>query len=187
MNTRLRYLRMVRNCSRLSRSEMELSPVNLDSALNDVLVSIDQEIQSRNAEIDTQRPLGSVIGHSATVRQILFNQIANGLKFVNSHQRPQIRIWSERENGCLRVWIADCGIGIAPQFHKKIFGLFQRLHSQTLYPGTGVGLAMVQKGVERMGGRIGLESECGKGSRFWFELSAADDEAEAASKYLMKS
>jgi PAS domain S-box-containing protein len=159
--------------SRLSRSEMELGAVNLDTALADVLISIDPEIQARNAEIEAERPLGSVIGHPATVRQILFNLIANGLKFVTPHQRPRIRIWSASEAGWLRVWVTDCGIGIAPQFHKKIFGLFQRLHSQNIYPGTGVGLAMVQKGIERMGGRIGLESDAGQGSRFWFELQAA--------------
>ena len=82
-------------------------------------------------------------------------------------------IWSAPGGEHLRIWVADSGIGIAPEFHKKIFGLFQRLHTQNLYPGTGVGLAMVQKGIERMGGRIGLESDAGQGSRFWFELQLA--------------
>jgi signal transduction histidine kinase len=67
----------------------------------------------------------------------------------------------------------DSGIGIAPQFHQKIFGLFQRLHSHESYPGTGIGLALVRKGVERMGGSVGLESDVGQGTRFWFELPTA--------------
>ncbi len=160
--------------SRLSRSELELTAVDLESAVADVLVSIEQEIRSLQAEIDVQRPLGCVIGHPATVRQILFNLIVNALKFVAPQQVPKICLRSERTNSSLRVWVVDNGIGIAPQFHRKIFGLFQRLHSRDTYPGTGVGLAMVQKGVERMGGRIGLESDLGQGSRFWFELRVAE-------------
>ena len=66
----------------------------------------------------------------------------------------------------MRSWVADHGIGIAPQYHQKIFGLFQRLHSNEAYPGTGIGLALVRKGIERMGGRISVESEPGKGTRF---------------------
>src|SRR5262249_17823585 len=97
-------------------SEMEVGAVNLARQLADALISIDPEIHSRNAEIEAERPLGSVIGHPATVRQILFNLIANGLKFVAPHQRPRIRIWSASEAGWLRVWVSDCGIGIAPQF-----------------------------------------------------------------------
>ncbi|HOB31677.1 MAG TPA: PAS domain S-box protein [Verrucomicrobiota bacterium] len=160
--------------SRLSRSEMELGPVNLETAVTEVLFSIDQEIQSRQARIEVVRPLSCVRGHPATVRQVLFNLIANGLKFVKPGGVPEIQIWSEERNGWVRVFIADQGIGIASQFQRKIFGLFQRLHSQSSYPGTGVGLAMVQKGVERMGGRIGVESEPGKGSRFWFMLPQAE-------------
>lgn len=159
--------------SRLSRSEMELGVVDLENAIRDILFSIDQEVRACNAEIEVQHPLGSVIGHPATVRQILFNLIANGMKFVDGKQQPRIRIFPERRNQFVRIWICDSGIGIPPQFHEKIFGLFQRLHPQSSYPGTGVGLALVQKGVNRMGGHIGVESEPGKGSRFWFELKAA--------------
>lgn len=164
--------------SRMSRSEITMEPVNLESAVSDVLFSIDQEVQARQAEVQMVRPLGCVIGHSATVRQVLFNLIANALKFVAPATKPRITIRAERAQDYIRVVIEDNGIGIAPQFHKKIFGLFQRLHSQHSYPGTGVGLAMVQKGVERMSGRIGVDSEMGKGSRFWFMLRATEDAAD---------
>src|SRR5439155_2078247 len=86
-------------------------------------------------------------------------------------QVPQIDIHAEFRPGNIKVWVADRGIGIAPQFHQKIFGLFQRLHSHESYPGTGIGLALVRKGIERMGGQIGLESDLGAGTRFWFDLA----------------
>jgi PAS domain S-box-containing protein len=162
--------------SRLSRSELLLVPVDLELAMNDVLSSIDPEVKEKKAEVRIRTPLPTVMAHPATLRQIVYNLVANGLKFVMPQTRPTVEIWAERQPGVVRVWVADEGIGIAPQYHKKIFGLFQRLHSHESYPGTGIGLALVRRGVERMGGRIGLESDLGKGSRFWFELKEASPE-----------
>jgi PAS domain S-box-containing protein len=159
--------------SRLSRSELLLAPVDLELAINDVLTSIDPEVQERKAQVRVRAPLASVRAHPATLRQILYNMVANALKFVAPDQAPDVEISTETQNGFVRVWVIDRGIGIAPQYHKKVFGLFQRLHSHEAYPGTGIGLALVRRGVERMGGRIGLESEIGQGSRFWFELPQA--------------
>src|SRR6185295_4113543 len=156
--------------SRLSSVELELVPVDIEAAVRDVIASIEQEVQDRKAQISVRGPLGSMVGHPATVRQVLYNLISNSLKFVLPNRLPQVEIWSEPQNGSIRVWVSDEGIGIAPQHHGKIFGLFQRLHSHEAYPGTGVGLALVRKGVERMGGRIGLESDTSQGSRFWFQL-----------------
>jgi signal transduction histidine kinase len=73
----------------------------------------------------------------------------------------------------VRLWIEDNGIGILPEYHERIFRIFERLHGVGAYPGTGIGLAIVSKGVERMGGRVGVKSEPGSGSRFWVELPAA--------------
>lgn len=160
--------------SRLNGCELELVAVDLDAALKDVLTSIEQEIEDRKADVRIRAPLGSVKAHPATVRQVFYNLISNGLKFVAADKNPQIEVWTEPQNGALRVWVTDHGIGIASQYHQKIFGLFQRLHSHEAYPGTGIGLALVRKGLERMGGRIGLESEPGQGTRFWFELNRAD-------------
>lgn len=159
--------------SRLSRSELEMVPVELETAVADVLTSIEPELLERKAEIKVRKPLAPGLAHPATLRQVIYNLISNGLKFVQPQQPPNIEIWSERRDGWVRVWVADHGIGIAPQYHKKIFGLFQRLHAQDAYPGTGVGLALVRRGVERMGGRIGVESTAGEGSRFWFEVRQA--------------
>jgi len=158
--------------SRLNRCDVNLAPVNLDAALRDVLTSIDREIHERKAVLRVRSPLGLVVAHPATLRQVLFNLVSNALKFVAPDQVPQIEILSEPRKPVVRVWVADSGIGIEPHHQTKIFGLFQRLHSQEAYPGTGVGLALVRRGLERMDGRIGLESQPGQGTRFWFELPA---------------
>jgi signal transduction histidine kinase len=84
-----------------------------------------------------------------------------------------VRIWCESQEKTVRLWISDNGIGIAPVYHRRVFQPFERLHSPGTYSGTGIGLAIVAKGIERMGGHVGLESEPGKGSRFWIELEKA--------------
>jgi light-regulated signal transduction histidine kinase (bacteriophytochrome) len=162
--------------SRLSSCELEMVEVNLDTAVRDVVTSIEQEITERHAQVTVKEPLGAVLGHPATVRQMFYNLIANALKFVSAGKAPHIQVHTQKAGSLTRIWIIDDGIGIPPQYHQKIFGLFQRLHSHDAYPGTGIGLALVRKGVERMGGRIGLESQPNHGSRFWFELRTAPDQ-----------
>jgi signal transduction histidine kinase len=98
------------------------------------------------------------------------NLFGNALKFV-SPGPPHVRLHAEeRPDGVVRIWVEDNGIGIPAEFQERIFQVFQRLHT-TAYVGTGIGLAIVQKGVERMGGRTGLDSAPGTGSKFWFELT----------------
>jgi signal transduction histidine kinase len=82
---------------------------------------------------------------------------------------PVVRLRWEERGEFVRIWVEDDGIGIAPDHQEQIFKVFTRLQGEK-YQGTGIGLAIVQKGVERMGGRVGVESAAGQGSRFWFEL-----------------
>jgi len=84
-----------------------------------------------------------------------------------------VRLWAEDRGERVRLWVEDNGLGIAPEHLERIFRIFERLHGIEAYPGTGIGLAIVKKGVERMGGRVGVESAPGQGSRFWVELEKA--------------
>jgi signal transduction histidine kinase len=86
--------------------------------------------------------------------------------------RPEVQVAARKADGRVKLMITDNGIGIAPEFQQRIFKVFERLHDSESYPGTGVGLAVVQKGVEKMGGAFGLQSQPGKGSCFWIELPA---------------
>jgi len=113
-----------------------------------------------------------VKGHRATLVQVVMNLVSNATKFVAPDVTPCVRVRAESRDGCVRLWVEDNGIGIAPEHHERIFRVFERLDPATNYPGTGIGLAIVCKAMERMGGRVGVESELGRGSRFWIELPA---------------
>jgi light-regulated signal transduction histidine kinase (bacteriophytochrome) len=161
--------------SRLSRAELELVPLNVESVLKEVLVFYSKEIQDQNATMQIEQPLGCVLAHPTTLSQILANLIGNALKFVHPSRKPVIRIWKESRPGFgTRLSVEDNGIGVDEIHQKKIFGLFERLHNNSMYPGTGIGLAIVRKGTERMGGSVGVESTPNLGSRFWIELPTAD-------------
>jgi PAS domain S-box-containing protein len=111
-----------------------------------------------------------VLGNQALLTQCFSNLLGNAVKFVAPDTMPQMRVRAEMLDGTARVWIENNGIGIAKDLQGRLFGMFQRLTQD--YEGTGMGLAIVRKVVERMGGKVGLESEEGKGSRFWVELRA---------------
>lgn len=156
--------------SRLSRAEMALDPVNIESLLQEVLTYSEKEIKDRNALVEIRPALGTVLAHRATLSQIIMNLISNAIKFVEPSRQPVVRIWAKEQAKTVRLFVEDNGIGIDPAHHKKVFGLFERLHNASNYPGTGVGLAIVRKGIARMGGGVGVESLPDEGSRFWIEL-----------------
>jgi signal transduction histidine kinase len=123
--------------------------------------------------VNVHEPLPPVVGHEATLSQVLANLLCNGAKFVPPGRAPVLDVRAEARNGVVRLWVEDNGIGIQQEHQERIFGVFERLHGSEEYPGTGIGLAIVRKGVERMGGKVGVESSPGAGSRFWIELPTA--------------
>ena len=156
--------------SRLSKADIAPSPISLEEPVKELLSLLEKEIRDAGVKIEVGAELGSVFAHLPTLKQVLANLVGNALKFIAPDRPPILRIFSTRESGWVRIWVEDNGIGIAPEHHERIFGLFHRLPDAQKYPGTGVGLALVRKGAERMGGRTGVESTPGQGSRFWIEL-----------------
>ena len=160
--------------SRLVRAEVSLDPVSLETVVDGACGPLEMEVKERAGELVVDRPLGRVLAHRAVLGQIVTNLLTNALKFTRPDTPPRVRVRSERAGGRVRLWVEDNGIGIAPEHRERIFRAFERLHGVTQYPGTGIGLAIVQKGATRLGGQAGVESEPGAGSRFWVELAEAE-------------
>jgi PAS domain S-box-containing protein len=162
---------------RMNTVDLPLEQIDLDAVFEEVLAQLDHEINEKHALIRKTKTLPRVHGNRVVLQVALTNLISNALKFVPPDRTPEVRVESEDQRIRTRLWVIDNGIGIAPENHSKIFGVFQRLHKNERYPGTGIGLALVSKGIERIGGSVGLESEIGKGSRFWIELKTAPNAA----------
>jgi PAS domain S-box-containing protein len=156
--------------SRISRSELKLQSVSLQAVVDEAQRGLESELRASDALVEVQAPLPLVSAQPLIMIQVVTNLLSNAIKFVAPGTRPNVRIWAEPRGERVRLWVEDNGIGIAPAHQERIFGVFERLHGRETYPGTGIGLAIVRKGVERMGGRAGVESAPGQGSRFWIEL-----------------
>ncbi|HNC43986.1 MAG TPA: ATP-binding protein, partial [Acidobacteriota bacterium] len=154
--------------SRVKTRGKEFTQTNLEEVLDRVLLSLRLLIEETQAEI-THDPLPTVMADALQMGQIFQNLIGNALKF-HGDKAPRVHI-SARQEG--KEWIfsfRDWGIGLEPQYAEKIFVIFQRLHNTADYPGSGIGLAICKRIVERHWGRIWVESEFGNGSTFYFTL-----------------
>jgi hypothetical protein len=159
--------------SQISRGKLECTPVNLDKVLAELRQQLEPEIQRTHAHLSIQSPLPTVLGYEPALRQALANLLSNALKFVKPGASPEVCVRCEPESdGRVQISVEDKGLGIEPEYHERIFGVFERLQPES-YPGTGIGLAIVRRAVERMGGRVGVESEPGQGSRFYINLRKA--------------
>ncbi len=154
--------------SRVNVQEKPLESVSCDDALNGAVRSLNQAIERNGAVIRTS-PLPAVIGDESQLYRLFQNLISNALKF-RGRESPDIRVWAELQEGEWIFAVQDNGIGIAPEYQEKVFGMFSRLHSRAQYEGTGIGLALCSKIAQRHGGRIWVESDVGKGATFRFNI-----------------
>jgi signal transduction histidine kinase len=155
------------NYSVIARKEFELTAINLDEFLRGILETY-PSFQPPRAEVLLEGSFPQVLGNEAAFTQCISNLLGNAIKFVAPGVTPIVHIRAERTSDRVRLSFRDNGIGIAPKQHGRIFDIFQRLNQD--YEGTGIGLAIVKKAVERMGGKVGVESQPGQGSTFWLEL-----------------
>lgn len=167
-----RLIRDVLSFARYSRSEVEVSAVKLDELVPDLLRER-PELQPPRATVLLEHPLVSVMGHAASLTQCLTNLLDNAVKFMPPGKQPRVRLYTEMHGDRVRICVADNGIGIEPEGQKRLFGMFERLHSKQGYQGTGVGLAIVRRAAARMNGTVGVNSAVGLGSTFWIELPKA--------------
>jgi len=156
--------------SRVAKGEIELRPVNLERLIDDI-ISAHPEFQAPRSRVVVEPALHRVMGHEAYLTQCVTNLLGNAVKFVREGTTPEIHVWSERLNGRVRLWFEDNGIGIDRLHHERIFQIFGQVYPEKKYGGTGIGLAIVRKAVQRMNGEVGVESDIHKGSRFWLILN----------------
>jgi PAS domain S-box-containing protein len=154
--------------SRVTTKAKEPEPTDCEFVLDQVLPNLDLYIKENKAVV-SHDPLPEVVADNTQLAQVFQNLIVNGIKF-HSEETPKVHISAEKKAGEWLFSVQDNGIGIDPQYSEKIFEVFKRLHKKEEYPGTGIGLAICKKIVERHGGHIWVESELGKGSTFYFTL-----------------
>ncbi len=157
--------------SQVVRHEMPVQAIDVGRLLAGMIESY-PIFQEPKARIEIAADLPRVLGNEAGLTQCFSNLLGNAVKFVAPGTVPHVRISAERNGDRVRFWCEDNGIGIPAELQSRVFVMFQRLSKD--YEGTGIGLTLVKKVIERMGGAVGLESTAGRGTRFWVELKAAD-------------
>lgn len=162
--------------ARLGRSAVRNQPVDLHQILKDIQLDLKAKIKSTKGRINLEVPPGGINSDPALLKQILFNLIDNALTYILPNQPPEISINYQIEQDWVRIMVKDNGIGIPEQHHGKVFDIFQRLHPEHEYPGTGIGLALVKKAAALMDGQVNLESTPGQGSIFTITLPQSGKE-----------
>ena len=172
--------------NRVARAPLEMKPISLGPLVSNIVHDYPM-LEAAKAQIVVQEPLLPIRGHEAFVGQALSNLLTNAVKFIPAGRTPKVRLWTEEtwrghtagksgrseDTHWVRIYVEDNGLGIAPEDQRRIFHMFERVNPPEKYEGTGIGLAIVQKAVERMEGRVGVESVPGQGSKFWIELLPA--------------
>lgn len=152
--------------SRVGGEEPVRRPVELTAIVEQVLRSLEPALADTGATVILDGPLPTLEADEVQLGQLLQNLIVNGAKFRPADRPNTVRVHAERDADAWRVVVEDDGIGLDPKHAERIFRIFQRLHAQDEYAGTGIGLAVCRRIAERMGGSIAVESAPGEGSRF---------------------
>jgi signal transduction histidine kinase len=157
---------------RIGRVRLSLEPVKPAHAVADALVQLEHVLQARGAAVVDRVPmdLPPVTAHRLTLVQALVNLIDNATKFARPGHPPQVVLDAQRTPAGVRMRIQDNGVGIAPEHHARVFQVFVQIEDAARHQGTGIGLAIVKESIERMHGKVGIESTPGAGSTFWIEL-----------------
>lgn len=155
--------------SRVIRETVPMEIVDTHKLVQDLITQY-PNLQAPAADVAIRGHLPQVRGGEALLTQIFSNLLGNAVKFVAPGVKPVVQVYAEKKEQRVRFFVEDNGIGISPDNHERIFRIFEQLNEPKLYTGTGVGLALVMKAVEKLGGTIGIDSNIGQGTRFWFEL-----------------
>ncbi len=158
---------------RLNYEELSLGFVDANGLIENLLKSFNPEIRATGCHVAVMKPLPKVWANTNVLKKVIAEIIENALKFHDEKRPFQIEIWAEEEETKSLIFFRDTGIGISPEHHERIFRILESLHVSDRYPGTGIGLAIARRGMERMNGTIGLKSTPGEGSCFWIELPKA--------------
>ena len=165
-----RLIQDVLSYTKILHAKLPLERVDLDRLVRDMVETFPNG-QPIKPEILVKGTLPQVMGNEALLAQCVSNLLSNGAKFVAPGTAPQLEVSAEAiGETSIRVWFKDNGIGIAPENRDRIFRLFERVNPATQFEGTGIGLSIVRKAIERMGAQVGLDSQMGKGSNFWIQL-----------------
>ncbi len=154
----------------IGKSELEKEPVDLNTIAELVQINLQISLEESNAEVVVEGELPIVNSVQSLLIQLLQNLVSNAIKFRKPDILPLIRIYAKEDQNNHTIYVEDNGIGIDPEFQERIFVIFQRLHKRTQYEGTGIGLAICQKIVQKLGGNIRVHSKLEKGATFSFSL-----------------
>ncbi len=163
-------IRDVLSFSQISRTEIRLERVETDPLLREIIESY-PNLASASLEVRITGPLPPVLAHEAALTQCLSNILGNAVKFVRPGEKPRVEIWAEQTGDRVKLWFRDNGIGIDAHEQERIFKIFHRANRSQ--EGTGIGLAIVKKAMERMEGSVGVVSQPGAGASFWLDLKLA--------------
>jgi len=158
--------------SRLERRDIQLHEVDIGALVNSLINEHTRDIENLNITVDITIPFQLITTDRDGLATAMRNLIGNAFKFSLNGPNPHIKIGGQETEKSYILWVQDNGIGFDMTHHERIFEIFQRLNRSENYPGTGIGLALVRKAMDRLGGKVWAESEPGKGAKFYLELKS---------------